>query len=311
MRHKPVAIREKVFLIGISFCLSLMLWLQVSAQAEPNKQREFLIRLETRGLAQDLFATNLPDGITVIAEGPEQSLEKLEPENLTATASLAGLKVGEHVVRVRVPELRAPLRLRAKRSSVAVSLDRLATASKPVVVEVQGQIMNDLRFEGASAEPATVILTGPAKEIARVRKVRAMLDLSLVRVGLIHQVELETLGAENVPLTRVETAPRVVNVLPAVSAAPESKSLPVAPTWQGALPFPFKIRRYAVEPSTITVSGPSSTLAALYTVPTEPINLAEMRESGAVSVRLKLPTGLTSAIDPVVRVTLELERNSR
>lgn len=311
MPFKPIAAREKIFLIFISFCLSLMLWLQVSAQAEPNKQREFLIRLETRGLNPELFAANVPDGITVIAEGPEQSLERLEPEELVATASLANLKVGDHSVRVRVPELRPPLRLRAKRSTVSVTLDKLVSTTKSVVVEVQGQIPGNLRFEGATSDPPIVTISGPAKEIARVRKVRAMLDLSLVRPGLVHQIDLELLGADNTPLNRVEANPRLVNVLPAVAAAPASKSVPISPTWEGTLPFPFRIKSYTVEPNTVQLTGGSGDLAQVYSVVTEPIKLGNIRATKTLMVRLKVPAGLTPLSDVEVKVMIEVERSTR
>lgn len=311
MPLKPIAIREKIFLIGVSFMLSLMLWLQVSAQADPNKQREFLIRLEARGLARDLFVTDLPDGITVVAEGSEKDLERIEPEELVATVNLTGLKPGTHALKVKVPELRTPLRLRTKRSTVQVSIDRLATSVRPVVIEFRGQIQSGLRFDGATAEPATVTISGPGKELVRAQKVRAMLDLSQVRPGAFQTIELEVLGADNVPLSRVQASPQSVNVLPAVAAAPTSKSLPISPTWKGVPPFPFVVKRYEITPNVVSLTGDGAALAKALTVATEPIDISSLRESKVYSVKLVLPEGLQAPADLLVKIVVEVTRSPR
>lgn len=307
-QHKPIPLRESALLGLVSVVLSLMLWLQVSAQAQPNKQREMLIRLQARGLGENLFLTSIPEGISVIAEGPEAQLERLEPGSLTATVSLTNLRAGQHSVRVFLPEVRPPVRLRANRPQVIVSLDALATVQKTVDVDVRGEAPATLQYEGAVAQPSVVTLTGPKSEIDRVQKVRAMLDLSSIRPGLVHQINLEALGRDNVPLSLVAISPDTVNVLPAVTAAATLKTVPISPAWQGQPPFPYRVARYSLSPTTVQLRGDSETLAKLFTVDTQPVDLSQLKANRTFEVDLRLPANVKGPENLRVSVTVEVDR---
>ncbi len=308
MSHNGVPGRASALLMMVSFILSLMLWLQVTAQTEPNKQREMLIRVDHTNLNPAYYLLDIPDGVTVIVEGSEAALEALEPGSLSASVDLAGLKPGTHMVRIQMPELRRPLTARPKRPSVQVIVDRLITVTLPVSVEERGQLQAGLRFEGVNTEPETVTVTGPAKEVSRVKRVRAMLDLMRIRPSQTEQVDLEALSADGTPVTRVDLTPKSVVVLPAVSAAEESRELPIAPTWNGQLPYPFRIKKYTLEPGVIEIKGPSGELAKRFSIDTEPIDLAGLRQNKTIAVKLRLPQGLSVVKPTEIKILIEVER---
>lgn len=207
MPHKPIAGTEKALLALVSFALSVMLWLQVGAQAVPTKQREFLVRLEAKGLDAGLFVSDLPDGVTLIADGEERDIDALEPDSLAASVNVSGLAAGTHTLRVLPPSVeKEGIRLRAKRPAIEVSIDKFATAMRSVTVETHGTLEG---FRQALSEPAVVTLTGPANEIGRVARVRAMVDVSL---GFTQSVDLEALGDDGTPIAQVSLNPRSVLV---------------------------------------------------------------------------------------------------
>lgn len=201
---KPIGRAEKGLLAIVSFALSLMLWLQVNAQVQPTRQREFLVRLEAKGLQQGLFLSDLPDGVAVVADGPEAEIDAIEPSDLVASVDVSSKQPGSHTVKVLVPLIDGTVKIRPKRSVLKVSIDKLATTVRTVSVETQGMLDG---FKNAVSEPAVITLTGPAAEIGKVARVRALVDVSR---GLSQTVDLEALGADGIPLSRVEVSPRTV-----------------------------------------------------------------------------------------------------
>ncbi|MBL8060096.1 MAG: hypothetical protein JNK63_05185 [Chthonomonas sp.] len=214
MPFKPIGRAEKGLLAIISFALSLMLWLQVNAQTQPTRQREFLVRLEAKGLQPGLFLSDLPEGVSVVADGPETEIDDIEPSDLIAVVDVSNKQPGSYTVKVMVPAVVDKVMLRPKRPVLKVSIDKVATTIRTVSVETQGMLDG---FKNAVAEPAVITLTGPAGEIGKVSRVRALVDVSR---GMSQTVDLEALGADGVPLPRVEVSPRVVLVR--IEVAPSS-----------------------------------------------------------------------------------------
>ena len=283
--------REKFFLILVSVMLSVLLWLQVTAQAEPNREREMLVRLVYRNLAQDLHVS-LPDGVSVIVQGPEAQLERFEPADYEAVVDLRGLEQGAHNVLVQLPELRMPMRMRAKRLTVGVRLEKLARREFVIDVDTRGTTAPDLRYEGAVAQPQRVTITGPEDQIRKLTRIRAMLDLSTLRPGISQEVALEPLDAQNAPVTQVELSPSRVLLTANVAAAAATKTVPISPTWQGTPVFPWVVESYRLQPETVQITGSSDVLAEVYALETEPVPLGNVRANQTVNVQLRLPTGV-------------------
>jgi len=114
----------------------------------------------------------------------------------------------------------------------------------------------------------------------------ADVDLAKVRDG-VHQLAIPA-DTFQLPLGVVVTGVTPSQVKVTVERKVR-KELPVQLRTTGSPPRNLLIKKMRVEPVTVTVVGPESSLAELEAVPTEELDLAQVRQSGVVEKKLLAP----------------------
>src|SRR5213594_2269049 len=154
------------------------------------------------------------------------------------------------------------------------------------------------------ATPAIVEYTGLGADLVLVGRPRDSV-----------QVELEASRWAVAPLSPdlVEAPPGVTvrrvtpNRLPVTLAAAVAKTLQVVPQIRGAPEPDHVIHRVTVEPSTVQIKGPRSTIEGRTTVETVPVDIAGRRETVSQSVGLALPESVYLTDQRKVQVTVEIK----
>jgi YbbR domain-containing protein len=80
----------------------------------------------------------------------------------------------------------------------------------------------------------------------------------------------------------------------------------VVPQVRGAPAAGYAVQRVLVEPSTVTIKGPRSTIEARGEIATLPVDVSGSRRSVTQSVGLMLPASTYSTRERTVRVTVEI-----
>jgi YbbR domain-containing protein len=83
-------------------------------------------------------------------------------------------------------------------------------------------------------------------------------------------------------------------------------SVKVVPQVRGTPAAGFAIQRVEVEPATVRITGPRSTIETRGEVPTVPIDVSGSRRSVTQSVGLMLPASTYLIRERAVRVTVEI-----
>lgn len=158
--------------------------------------------------------------------------------------------------------------------------------------------------------PSSVALTvqGPQAQVRRLERERPVItvDLSDAPEGT------STVDYGALPIQGVPEAVRVVHVSPpSIDVRLERRStrrLPVRVVLAGEIGSAWKLVANKATPSTVEISGPRSLVRALTDVPTEPIDITELKESRAVEVPLNLShRALSVEGSPSVQVALAVE----
>lgn len=146
--------------------------------------------------------------------------------------------------------------------------------------------------------PSTVSLTvqGPQAQVRHLERERPVIvvDLADAPEGTT------TVDFGGLPVKGIPEGIRVVYVSPStVEVKLESRSsrrLPVRVALAGEVPTGYRLLSTKATPATTEVSGPRSLVRALSDVPTEPIDLSDLKESRALDMALSLSSRALSVV---------------
>jgi YbbR domain-containing protein len=173
--------------------------------------------------------------------------------------------------------------------------------------------------EYVGLEPGMVLIGAPREtvdvqvEAARWAAARlAPTDLR-VRVNLSRARE----GDNTLPLSADDVqAPAGVNVVRVAPtsvrvsvAAAATRALRVVPQLRGSPPADVRLGRVVVEPATVQVKGPRTTIEERATVETAPVDVTDLRQSVTRTVGLQLPDSVYPTSQRTVQVTVEIRRD--
>lgn len=299
-----------------SVLLAVMLWFQVSSVQGATKVREFTVPIDYKGVDSSLIALTVTDFVRVIAEGPTSLVDPLELEDISAVVDLSSKKEGSYTVEITLNQINDMVQLILPKKTVTVDLQRRTERLLGVAVEVRGSIPDGLRYAGAAVEPSNIRISGPARDVAAVSKVRVLLDLDTVRPGDRQTLDLEVLGKSGDPLPLAIAEPRTVSVIPKVEAAQTLNRVYISPQFSGSLPANYVVETSKVTPQWVDVRGESATLAKHSTIFTREINLEGLKADREFEVEAVLPEGLKAvnvkgeSYVPVVKVQVKIRKRS-
>jgi YbbR domain-containing protein len=136
--------------------------------------------------------------------------------------------------------------------------------------------------------------------------VRVRVDLSRAREG-DNTLQLSA-GDVQAPagVSVVRVSPNWVRVAVATAA---TRALRVVPRLRGSPPADVQLGRVVVEPATVQVKGPRTTIEERATVETAPVDVTGLRQSVTRTVGLLLPDSVYPTTQRTVQVTVEIRRD--
>lgn len=295
----------------VSLILGVATWLYAVNIQHKKSAEEKDLRIDRPEPPEGFVATKFPASLRVAFRGTKEELEAITDRDLKnsfAWIDMRGAEEGTHSYPVRF-ELAGNLdRLeRASLREVEVTLSRTVVVSKQVEVAEFGDSPAGLRYDASAVMPSAVDLEGTPEDLARVSKVRVLLDLSKAETGNTQRLPVSVIDKNGKVLSTVVASPGVVSVIPAFSASVPTKSVMVSPKFVGALPSGYRLARVDVSPNQVTVRGERKILSSLFLVNTTAINLDSISASTTLSVDLQLPPGIKApnAAKITVRITVE------
>jgi YbbR domain-containing protein len=136
--------------------------------------------------------------------------------------------------------------------------------------------------------------------------VRVRVNLARAREGdntvQLSADDVQTPAGVNV----VRVSPDTVRV---TVAAAVTRALRVVAKLRGSPPADVQVSRVVVEPSTVQVKGPRTTIEEHATVETAPVDVTDLRHSITRTVGLQLPDSVYPTTQRTVQVTIEVRRD--
>lgn len=314
---EQLTFRNKFPILGVSFILSFLLWTVLQISQPPGTKEG-----STKVLA---FNYEQSESRYVIPPLGDARVQVLGPQDELEGAADDVLRRNNVIVYVDLSDAHAgkgryPLKLYAKPNSSftfrlldvekELNIERRKLRRMPVAVDPVGEVDpdNTVAFDGASAQPAMVVISGATSAVDRVRRVRALLDLSTVEAKQPNPIPAEAVDEDDNKVDDVAISPQVITVTPLLAQAPNAKTVQISPLFKGRPADGFKVGTWTVEPSQVAVRTEDGDVPRLRSVQTGQINLEGLRTSTTFEVPLQLPAGVQTISAKKVRVSVLIER---
>ncbi|MFZ0995850.1 MAG: CdaR family protein [Candidatus Dormiibacterota bacterium] len=307
IKHLPKFITRNFQFKLIAVLVACGMWVGVVYASDPPAITTFNVQVQNAGILHAGLVLLRPIGtVPVKIAGVSSDVRSQQAHtHLTAFADLGGItKVGRYEVPLKVEESDPNVWIWSAPEKVLVLVDRQATLSIPVHLNItasppSGYVVNVGR---STITPADVTVTGPATLLPRLQA-EANVNLTSIRTSLSFTEPVRLLNNPE-PASTVTVSPKDVTVAVAIDSETSERALPVIPTFAGAgePPSGYTVTGIVVDPLTVIVTGPASTLASLTSVSTQPIDIAHTTSSEAVTEQVLAPGGTTLSLSYVTVV---------
>ncbi|HBC92370.1 MAG TPA: hypothetical protein DCZ10_05580 [Pelotomaculum sp.] len=291
-------------LILLAIFLAFVMWIYVSNEQNPVREKILTVTLEHTGPAQNYIITGgLPESVRVRVQGNRNDLANLAPADFRAVINLPEGKTGDVLLPVQVS---APPNLRVAQVSpeeVTVGLDRLVERQIAVAVSLKGTPAQGYSALAPTYNPETVTVRGPSRVVNDIGQASAAVDIQNASSDVTLTVPVNA-GASNVTLipASVQVVVPVVNTL-------ASKNVPVSPQITGSAAAGFAVKRSAGDPASVQIFGPVEVIDSIDEIRTEPVDIQGADKNVTKEVGLVTPAGVTAVQPDRVKVLVEISKS--
>jgi YbbR domain-containing protein len=300
-----------VALALLSLFAAVALWVAVTDAENPEETYDFSGGLTVK-------AVNVPQGLAVAGimedvvfvriRTTEDAIDELTTADFVAEVNMAAERepTSTKAVTVRVANRDDVEIVSVTPSSVQVTLEEEASKQVTVQVNRQGTAAQGVTITSVEPSPTTVRVTGAASLIARAQSAAVDVNLTGIRVSQQQQYSLTARDSSGADLRPLRIEPSAAEVKVSVNQVEVSWGVTVSLQTRGTVADGYNLTAATVDPPLITIQGPLEQVQAILFVPTEEVDLTNLRSNQTRNVALQLPASIKSQRSTVT-VTLRIE----
>lgn len=313
-------IRESKWLnILMSVLLAVLFWLYVRAELDPSQTSWFYhVPVEITGSTvltrQGLTVANLSQStVDLRIEGPASVLDSLSRsrKDLSVTLDVSKCTEGENKL-VYTPNW--PVNINTDSivtidrdpETITVTVEKLYTSSFNVEFQLKGTVADGYQAGTPAINPETVVVSGPAEQVSRVKKVVAVLETEDLDQRFAGDLPLILLDENGEQITDAEVAldsPTAYIVLPVVVV----KDVPLTVNFQPGGGATIDDITYEINPKSLMVSGAESDMESLSEISLGSVDLSKVVGTNTFTFPIDLDASLenvTGSTSATVTVTV-------
>lgn len=280
----------------LSLLIAIFLWLYVIGEVNPTVTQTIenipvsLLNentLEQRDLAIDGDVENLT--VDIVVEGTRGDLNRLDRDEIKATADIFGYEKGlNHVpVQVDVPE---NLKLtKIKTPKLEILLEDLVSVYKEIRVNFTGKMKSGTEAGDVSVSPAEIEVKGAQNAVNSVESVQVEVNASEVTdEHRTFTAEPSAISKEGNPVYGVSLSAENIEI---ETVLYHTKTVTLTVDVKGRVPERYELEDISV-PDEITIKGTKKALTQISSVEAESVDLSKVTASTSLAVKPKLPEGV-------------------
>ncbi|MDD2553875.1 MAG: CdaR family protein [Desulfotomaculaceae bacterium] len=274
-------------LMLLSLLLAFVLWLYVSNEQNPLRERVLTIELEQTGLEQGyIILGGMPESVTVKVQGNRSQLSNLVPADFKAVLNIPAGKAGDLTLPVQVS---TPTGLRINQvtpDTVSLTIDSITEKEVAVAVSLRGAPGQGFTALAPFYQPNTVVASGPSTVIDGIKQATALIDIQ----GAVADVEQDL--QVGVGDSQVSLNPDTVKVIVPIVEMVPVKTVPVIIQVTGNPAAGHKVKSSVADPVSVQLSGQPEALNTISSIQTELVDITGADQNLTREVALAVPQGL-------------------
>jgi len=289
--------KGKLIVKGVCLILSFVLWLYVSNVENPKRTLE-LKNVEVEILNEDVLSSSnlciLNDmnfSVDLKLEGKANDIYSVKKSdfNLKVDLSNYALKEGENNIPVEVIGFPDDIIIKNK-SELTISLNLEEEAKKTVNVKsnVKTTFKDGASSKSITVSPTSVMVKGPESLVEKVESVVMEGEISDISKDISKTFRLIPIDSKGKEISGVDLSDKIGKVIVSVG---NSKQVKVNAVYKGNLPENLILNGITLSSAYVNIVGERSVINSISQINTEYINLANIKESQYLNVKLELPEG--------------------
>ncbi|MEW6032519.1 MAG: CdaR family protein [Bacillota bacterium] len=300
-------LNRDVFLQILSILLAIVLWIQATAEQNPEDQFIFDgVPVTAAGVPEGMVVagTLRPAKVNITVRCGRRLAERLTSAEFQARVSLEGGHIGTYAYPVEVSVPAGVELVEISPATVSVSLEKMAEAEVGVVVRPAGSCSEGFMPGPPSVSPPAVAVRGPESEVSRVVEVLARPDLTSATADVSALVDLVPLDGRGSVVSGVTLHPARATVTVPVIALPAAESVDIEPVLAGSPAPGYAVLRVLISPDRASVRPEPGRTIDFDRVATAPVDISGATADVRQTVRLVTPPGVASVLPVEVEVTV-------
>jgi YbbR domain-containing protein len=298
----------------LAFALALIVWVAAVTAANPDETQTYPKPIPIEFIGQDpslVMTGTVTRQVQVTLRAPHSIWENLLSGEVSihAIVDLTGLKSGTKTVEVQIQIATQPVRIvSVTPQKFDLSLEQLVTTTMPVELILNGEPAIGYKTGDVVLDPAEVVISGPESFVAKVKHVRANLDVTNARQSIETSLPIRIETESGSLVEGVSVHPDSIQVSLPVAQQGGYRDLAVKVMITGKLASGYRLTDITASPLTVTVY--SEDIPLIESLPgyveTTTLDLSGVSNNIATKLSLDLPSGVLLIGDQTVSVQIEI-----
>lgn len=296
--------QSKIFLVGVSIFISVVLWAFVALDGNSDAART---------VSANIKYINLPRGFSIYAPakkaelrivGKINMLSSVQPSDIVAEVDLANLQAGKYNLPIR---LEAPsfARIRSWQPSVAeVEIYRHVERTLTIAPKTEGAAPEGMVVSSVKLDPGSAVVSGPENDVLAVQGLEAAVPLDKldadgkIRAQIIIKTAAETQAAGAAQNRRLSVSPTETNAVVSFENEIVGERIPVKVSVVGQPQEGLQVESIKVIPDSVSIRGRSTAVKKMQSLVLPPVDISGLDQN----IQLMIPMQ-PAEIDPDVEIT--------
>ena len=291
--------KEQVKRFFFSLCISIFVWGYVTNMHNPVQTKtlsnvpveiENLEVLESQNLAIDY---NTQVTTSVVVEGRYSDIQNISTKDISAKLDLSdlALKEGSNTIVLDIKPTNTSIRIVKEKTLFQVKLDIVKLLQKeiPVIVNSVGSLEDNYISGEVELSKEKVIVSGTKESLDEIKYALAIIDFDSASKDIETKVKLKAVNKVGDVASNIVMKDKEIDLFVPIYY---SKEVPVEIKFKNNIPNGYKVEKYSLNYSSITIVGDKEVLDKVSSISTEEISLYNKYSDFDKRIQLVLPDGV-------------------